>query len=561
MGTRQQLVAGEHLKFVGDHLEASDEALKQIDRSKMSPSTVFAMQGCHARFAAEKILPRDEDPFGVAQIGTAAHAVLEDLMVLPPEERTERNAMTILLSNADKEFPPDEDGQEHPDQGRWKTAVWDKVKGLWSIENPAEIEVVATEWKLDNVSIDGIPFIGYIDRTDRNEDGTLRVLDYKSGKGKGLDREGRRKLQRFGDDHGDQIRFYKLALEALSGEEVGSGSVYYIGEGQQREIGFNNADLDRVRRMYGESWRELKADVAAGAFPTKPGPLCSWCPLVELCPSAALGGYKAKVDVPTAEELAIPVESRPVSPSHTQGDPYFDPTLEDDDMANDFDPDFDPFEAFADSPTETDDQPEPEPAPRRRPAREQAKARPARRKPEPEPEYDDELDEVDEVEPEPEPARPARPAPLFGEDKSWYATAEGLPNGNAFGAIGAFGMVELAISQISSNKNTSGRMGIASIEALARTFALIVADAQEYLSGSRDPHAGLATRMRGALRTTLEVMPAPLGQPFEVWQEWRDKTTRRCIVLGKVAYTLLTDLDGDDEPYAILASDASDIAA
>src|SRR5690606_845249 len=127
MGTRQQLVAGEHLKFVGDHLEASDEALKQIDRSKMSPSTVFAMQGCHARFAAEKILPRDEDPFGVAQIGTAAHAVLEDLMVLPPEERTERNAMTILLSNADKEFPPDEDGQEHPDQGRWKTAVWDKV--------------------------------------------------------------------------------------------------------------------------------------------------------------------------------------------------------------------------------------------------------------------------------------------------------------------------------------------------------------------------------------------------------------------------------------------------
>lgn len=560
MGTRPQLVPGEHLRFVGDHLEASDEALKQIDRRKMSPSTVFAMQGCHARFAAEKILPRDDDPFAISQIGTAAHEVLEDLMVLPPEERTEPNAMSILIANAEKQFPPGDDGQEHPDQGPWRKAVWEKVKGLWRIENPAEVDVVATEWRIDNVSIDGIPFIGYIDRTDRNDDGTLRVLDYKAGKGKGLDREGLRKLQRWGDDHGDQIRFYKLALEKLSGETVGAGAVYYIGEGQKRDIGLNQADLDRVRRMYGESWRELKADVAAGAFPTKAGPLCSWCPLVELCPSAALGGYRAKVDVPTAEELGIPVESRPVALSHMQGDPYFDVPLEDDDMA-DFDPTFDPFEAFAADPDpDPDPEPEPEddqPAPRRRPAREKAKAR-RKPAPEPEPEYDD---EVEDVEPEPEPARPARPAPLFGEDKSWYATVDGVPNGNAYGTAGAFGLTELAISQLAANKNTVGRMNKRVIAALARTFALIVADAQEHLSGSRDPHHGMATRMRGALRTTLEVMPAPLGQPYEVWQEWREKTTRRCIVFGQVAYQLLTDLDSDDEPYLALASDSDEIAA
>src|SRR5690625_4237018 len=57
----------------------------RIDRAYLSPSAVNAVVSCPARYAIERIVPRADDPHSPAELGTAAHTVLEHLFGLPAE--------------------------------------------------------------------------------------------------------------------------------------------------------------------------------------------------------------------------------------------------------------------------------------------------------------------------------------------------------------------------------------------------------------------------------------------------------------------------------------------
>lgn len=540
MGSRRPpLVPGEHLTFVGMRLEPSDEALKRIDRTKLSASVMQAMapKSCHARYAADQVLPREDDPFAANTIGTDSHAVLEDLMALPATERTQERAKELLIASGQKAWPDQEDGSYHPLRARWQREVWQKVEGLWQIEDPTEVDVFATELKADDIKIAGIPFIGYIDRTDRLPNGNLRVLDYKSGKGKGVDGPASlRKLARFGDQHGDQVRLYDMAVQEMYGEKVDSGALYYIGEGKAREITLDKANAARVRTEFVQSYDELKGSVAAGVFETKPGPLCGWCPLVNICPAAALDGRTAKIDAPTTEELGIPVVNTQPVATH-QGldtDPAFpeDP-MADYDPAGDFVepdalPDFEPFDPLA------EDETEPEPTPKARRAAGRARQS------------------------EPADIAAARPERLFGEEKPWEATAGDRLNGNSYAVTGTFGLVDLAYEALVAHR---GQVRPSQIKALTQTFAKVVADAQLELAGTRNPIDGINTRLRGALRTSLVDSPAPLGATSGEWESWMVKTTRRVIAIGRIVHETLTE-DTPAAPYLALAHDeVDDLAA
>ena len=63
-----------------DGLHLAGRANARVSRKYLSPSSASSYRSCPARFAVEKLLPRPVDPFGAAELGTAAHAVLEELM-------------------------------------------------------------------------------------------------------------------------------------------------------------------------------------------------------------------------------------------------------------------------------------------------------------------------------------------------------------------------------------------------------------------------------------------------------------------------------------------------
>jgi len=96
------------LQWSGDKIVITDdEALAKVDRSAMSASTMNAMQGCPARYVADKLLPRDEDPFSPASLGTSAHDVFEKLFSEKPVRRTPERAMQILIDLGDDIWRPE----------------------------------------------------------------------------------------------------------------------------------------------------------------------------------------------------------------------------------------------------------------------------------------------------------------------------------------------------------------------------------------------------------------------------------------------------------------------
>lgn len=167
------------LVFVGDRLEVRDEASRsRLDRKRWSASGVKSIENCPAMWAVDKLHPEPPDPFGAAELGTSAHKVLEVLYALPRPERTPERAMEILATLEDDfgdevDFP--EGAAELMD---WRGQVASKVNGVFKLEDPTSIDVVGTEYKLLN-EVGGVPMIGFIDRLDRQSDGSVRAVDYK----------------------------------------------------------------------------------------------------------------------------------------------------------------------------------------------------------------------------------------------------------------------------------------------------------------------------------------------------------------------------------------------
>ncbi|XBH23001.1 PD-(D/E)XK nuclease family protein [Jonesiaceae bacterium BS-20] len=305
--------AGSRMAWDGGALVVTSEtALARVNKPHLSASSAKGFHGCPAKQAASSILPRDFDLFGAAERGSAGHLVLEMLYQLDPQERTRDKATEIMVSLARGDKQPGEEdyqariGGDQAVEARWFTEVSKLVDGLFVLEEPAIIEVFATEKKLDGITVGrDVPFKGFIDRTDYGPNG-LTVGDYKSGRVPNLS---------FGDDHGDQIRLYKVALETMTDMEVTAGTLLYLDHAESRRVSFAPRDIRRSLDDFSDAWDIMQSSVREARFETKPSVLCSWCPLVNACPSApavkagpsAERALTSRAGQRSAVDLGIPV--------------------------------------------------------------------------------------------------------------------------------------------------------------------------------------------------------------------------------------------------------------
>lgn len=287
-------------------LIVSPEAVKKVRRTALSPSTADSMSGCSASWVIQRLLPRTQNPFGPAELGTAAHRVFETVLSLDAEQRTTKEALRTVAHLQD-----DEDGEvcvpESPDDlDRWHSAVTQLVTGLWSVENPRDLGVVGLEIPVADVKVAGVPFLGYVDRLVV-KNGVLTLGDYKTGKIPN---------PRYGDKHGDQIRVYVSALEAhprFSTPEA--GEVIYTQHKQILPVDLSSNAMAETLEKFARAWTTLTKQTDAGEFSTKTGALCGWCPAVSVCPSAQAKGLVERTTFDISGEalgiapspLAVPV--------------------------------------------------------------------------------------------------------------------------------------------------------------------------------------------------------------------------------------------------------------
>jgi putative RecB family exonuclease len=264
----------------GDDARLADQALFAVDEPAagaprhLSPSSAGLFEQCPRRWRLRYIDKLPEPVGEEALIGTFAHRVLEVLLAEPAARRTPDRAREI----ARKVWP---ETARHPDfRGlgldeaaarafRWKG--WLAVEGLWTVEDPASVQVAATERRI-HAQVGGVPFVGVVDRLDHGPDG-LVVTDYKSG---------RPPSRRFEADKLAQVLLYAAAVSAADGLAPVRARLVYLGS-RVIEIDATEAAVSDAVTALRATWEQLCEAVRTDEFEAKPGPLCGWCPHLADC--------------------------------------------------------------------------------------------------------------------------------------------------------------------------------------------------------------------------------------------------------------------------------------
>lgn len=497
-----------------DKLTTSDEAkLTKIVRKNLSASASNSLRGCTARFAADSVLPRMDDPFSPAELGTGAHAVLEELYALPPLERTKENLIRLSLELADKEWTPDKltrhtvttNSLNKQVKQEWEEKVRAMALGDFAIEDPTKIDVFQPEWALRGIQLpvpDGrlIPMVGFIDRTDFTPEGKLAIRDYKTGKYKAPN-------PRFSDDYGDQLRIYTVTAETVLKDpelraehfspeqlirldEAGHYSVedaklLYTAAGKERVVDINQNARNVTMSGFASSWDKMQAAGKSGEFKATPSALCAWCPLVNSCPVAKVTtdkGRDAAKSQPSKVDLGIPVVRN-----------------------------------FGHSDSVVDYS--------------RAESAPAR-------------NETRDV----APSKPVQKEGIMAQLTNGYPYAEdsaykefvnypdgARPNLNSYGFGGATGLIALSYELLSEHNAVSSQR----IIALGKTLGKLVWLVERRLANSAfNWNHGLHTRLRGNLRTVIEAHPLPINGSADDWQTWVKTAAAQMADLVIVAYNI-----------------------
>ena len=241
----------------------------------LSPSSASMFRQCPQRWKFRYVDKLPDPPGESAVAGTFAHRVLEELLGLDPDERTPQSAKQIASAvwaetTAGKDFVAlnlDPDGVRN-----FKWTAWRAIEGLWDIEDPKEVDILETETRV-SVSLDGVPFVGYIDRVEQDADG-LVVSDYKSG---------RAPRRRYSESRLEQVLLYAAALAEIHGTLPVRARLMYLGQ-RIDETAVTAEAIAEVTGRLVETWDELLERTTTGDFPPQPGPLCGWCAYVRSCP-------------------------------------------------------------------------------------------------------------------------------------------------------------------------------------------------------------------------------------------------------------------------------------
>lgn len=277
----------EHVTWHDDELAVYDmDSLEGLTRRRLSASTSKAIQDCPAKWASERVSPKHEDPWRAAEQGTAVHHVLEKLYNLPANERTNAKAQQYLDELAVQTFP--DHTHKHIERVErirmvWKDRVRHKMAGLKRIEKSSEANVFATELKINDVDLNGVPFVGFIDRVDEIDGGGLKTIDLKTAK--------KMPVLKHGDFHGDQVRLYSEALKAKYGRQPAAGSLFYTQVGKERAVDLSAEAVADTLSRFKQSWEDLQEFNDTGLYPAKPSPSCIWCPVKDTCPSGNREGF------------------------------------------------------------------------------------------------------------------------------------------------------------------------------------------------------------------------------------------------------------------------------
>jgi RecB family exonuclease len=265
-----------------------------------TPSKLVAFEDCPRRYRfayVDRPAPPKGPPWAHNSLGASVHTALRNWYGLPVERRRPEALPVLLKATWVGEGYRDE-GQEREVFRSALAWLESYVAGLDPAEEPVGVErVVAAKTATLALS-------GRVDRIDRRGD-ELVIVDYKTGRS-GVSSD---------DARGSRaLALYAYAAERVFRRRCRKVELHHL---PTRRVATHEHTEESLGRQLARS-EATAADavaaeraVAAGtdpdaAFPTAPGPICSWCDYRRICPD----GQQARAKEPWAGVLRDPVEAR-----------------------------------------------------------------------------------------------------------------------------------------------------------------------------------------------------------------------------------------------------------
>ena len=246
----------------------------------LSPSRASDFKQCPLLYRF-RVIDRLPSPTSAAAArGTLVHAVLERLFDLPAHERTPAAAAALVapqwerLVAEEPELAGLLDADDDGAADAWYAQAVTLVERWFTLEDPTRLEPAERELYVE-AEVDGLVLRGYVDRLDVAHDGSLRVVDYKTG---------RSPSELFERSSLFQMKFYALVLWRLRGVVPRMLQLVYLGNGEVVRYEPDEADLLATERGIKALWAAIERAAATGDWRPRVSRLCDWCDHKSLCP-------------------------------------------------------------------------------------------------------------------------------------------------------------------------------------------------------------------------------------------------------------------------------------
>lgn len=243
----------------------------------LSPSRLQDFRACPRRFQYSAVERIPQPATYATTKGRLVHWILEQLYRLDPDSRTDAAArafaepaeVEILTQSVRDDLAVDDALLT-----RLRREVQDIIDVYFTMEDPRLVSHVGVELRV-NVELDGVPMLGILDRLDRLDDGSLIIVDYKTGSLPNRNYD----TQTFAN-----AELYAALCEASMGELPTMIQLLYVAKGETIERRVTDVVVRARARAAHEAWTTIERFHHEGAFPATPSAnTCRFCAYTDRC--------------------------------------------------------------------------------------------------------------------------------------------------------------------------------------------------------------------------------------------------------------------------------------